>query len=148
MSVDELIDKLDNMLSSLEYEAGQGVLAKKDQGIYLNQTQLLAGIKSDGTTLGTYRPFTIAKRQDKGRQTAHVDLFYEGDFQNAMDLRVESDRFVIFSNDPKSDMLQDKYGDLIFGLTADNRLKFWNEFVHGWVVRNLATKYNFQIVTR
>lgn len=148
MSVEEAIAKLEAVSAALIDVTGQGVTANKDQGIYFNQTQLLAGYRSDGAQLGEYRPFTISKRQDKGRQTAHVDLFYEGDFQNAMDLRVESDRFVIFSNDSKSDMLQDKYGDEIFGLSNENRLKFWNEFVHGWVVRNLASRFNLKIVSR
>ena len=146
MSIDELL----NILNSIDpiKEAGIGMEEAKDKVIDLNHQQLLKGQRADGSSLGTYRPFTIAKRREKGRQTSFVDLFYEGDFQNKFDLRVSSDTYEIFSTDSKSDKLQDKYGDNIFGLQVENRLRAWNEFIQPLVVRNLANRYNLAIVSR
>lgn len=96
-----------------------------DKIVYLNQQQLLSGKKADGTTMGTYRPLTIQKRMEKGRQTSFVDLFFEGNFQDAMYLLVRGTVFNIDSKDWKSDKLQDMYGEMIFGLDANNKVVAW-----------------------
>jgi hypothetical protein len=36
------------------------------------------GQKSEGDQIGTYRPFTIKKRKERGRQVNYVDLQFEG----------------------------------------------------------------------
>lgn len=106
--------------------------------VYLNQTQLLEGKRKDGSSLGTYRPLTIQKRLEKGRQAGFVDLFMEGNFQNRMKLFIKGRDYDMQSEDWKNDMLQDKYGESIFGLSAENKVKAWQDYLRGDVAKGIA----------
>lgn len=106
--------------------------------VYLNQTQLLEGKRKDGSSLGTYRPLTIQKRLEKGRQVNFVDLFDDGNFQDNMKLIMRGRDYNIQSSDWKNDMLQDKYGESIFGLSAENKAKAWQDYLRGDVAKGIA----------
>lgn len=95
----------------------------------LNKSQLRSGKRKDNTSLGTYRPFTIEERLKRGLQVSFVDLRFTGAFQDNMKLVIKGNTFDFTSTDKKTDMLADKYGDLIFGLTQENKERFMRE--HG-----------------
>lgn len=94
----------------------------------LNKDQLKKGKKKDNSSLGTYRPFTIEERLKRGLQVSFVDLRFTGSFQDNMKLAIKGSTFDFTSTDKKSDMLADKYGDLIFGLTEENKEEFMRRY--------------------
>jgi len=84
----------------------------------------LQGIDSLGKSLGTYRPFTIEKKQGQSGfagVTDHVTLFDVGDFHKSFFVKSNSFPIVIDAKDSKRDELADKYGEDIFGLTERSK---------------------------
>lgn len=96
------------------------IVENQSQVLDLNTSQLYSGIDSKGQSLGEYRPFTVRLKRAKGQPTDRVTLKDEGDFYQGFRLEDNKFPFDIGSTDSKSDMLADKYGDDIFGLTKDS----------------------------
>lgn len=91
----------------------------------LNKQQLMRGEMSDGTrtpkhTYGSLSKLYVAEKKEKGKISSstlpHVNLFDEGNFYRGFTTRFQRNNFSIYSRDSKSAMLQDTYGNLIFGL--------------------------------
>ena len=91
----------------------------------LNKQQLLRGEMSDGKrtpehTYGSLSKLYVADKQSSGKISSstlpHVNLFDSGDFYRGFTTRFQRDNFSIYSRDSKSSMLQDTYGNGIFGL--------------------------------
>lgn len=137
-TVKEMADRFKKL--NLPAIGREALRLSKDGLVFLNQEQMLAGFKKDGSSLGTYRPFTIEKRREKGLQTAHVDLHDTGAFQDGMKLVVKGDTFDFTSTDSKTDKLADKYGDGIFGLTEQSKRIAWERYVRGHYARIIADK--------
>jgi hypothetical protein len=104
----------------------------------LNKEQLRRGKKKDGSSLGTYRPFTIQERLKKGLQVSFVDLKFTGAFQDSMKVVLKGNSFDFTSTDFKTDMLQDRYGEIIFGLTPENKVRFMREHGNGALVQKIS----------
>ncbi len=93
-----------------------------------NQDQLMQGIRSDGTEITPpYTYFTREKKKEKGRDPNIVTLYDTGDFFREMFVDVGSDVIEIDSMDYKSDDLQEKYGEKVFGLTPDSKEEYVEE---------------------
>ena len=86
------------------------------------------GIDSDGNSLGSYAPFTVAsKRGQSGFAgiTGHVTLFGEGDFHKSVFLNTTKFPLVFDATDSKKNKLLTEWGDVL-GLTPTNK-KVWTE---------------------
>lgn len=79
------------------------------------------GVDSLGRKLQPYTPFTVQKKKEKGHPFDRTTLRDEGGFTDNFFLDTRSFPVAIDSKDFKSEMLAEKYGIDIFGLTASNR---------------------------
>lgn len=94
----------------------------------LNREQLMSGIRADKSKITPeYAHFTRQKKQEQGRDPDVVTLYDTGDFYRAMFLDVGSDLLEVDSTDYKSEELQEKYGEKIFGLTDDSKITYTDE---------------------
>lgn len=103
--------------------------------INLQQDQLYAGERSDGSKINPYyKPFTIKKKKELGQPTDRVTLFQHGNYYSGFRTKFFSDKskLDIFNTDSKSNDLMDKYGKKIVGLNADNE-RFVNQLVFEWL---------------
>lgn len=98
------------------------------------------GIDSNGVMLRPYSPFTIAIKRGKGQVFNRTTLFDEGNFFRRFDLLNKGGKITIFSRDPKSEKLQDDYGEAIYGLTPENQDKM-NENIIKPRLAQFITKY-------
>lgn len=111
----------------------------REEVIRLNQEQLYEdGIRSDGSDLGPYRPFTIEVKRRKGQRYDHVTLHDEGDFYRSFYVEFGEDWFEVMADDhSKYDRpLLEVYGENVLGLTRYNMerlrallLKYYAEFI-------------------
>lgn len=135
--MERLFDIIDNVHSMNADVFMQKLLSDKgfQQAIIdLNtQNQLFdKGIDSKGKSLGIYRPLTIEIRREKGLQTSHVQLFFEGEFYASFHINVGLGYFEIDGNPIKPNMdLTERYGDDIFGLTDESK-----EILAGWLIED------------
>jgi len=121
-TVEELIGKLKGLESFANDAASVSLKQNESEILDLNKAQMLvAGIDSDGDQLGQYAPFTIQERSKKGLQTDYIDLRFDGDFQDKMELNPTGKTEVEFdSKDPKWDSDISKQWPDALGLTSDN----------------------------
>lgn len=83
----------------------------------LNLAQLEAGKDSTGKAIKPdYTPFTKAIKQAKGQPSDRVTLKDEGDFHKSITYKVEQKALAYDATDPKTEALEDKYGEEILGL--------------------------------
>src|SRR5690606_11492620 len=93
-----------------------------------NQEQLyLSGIDADGETLDHYRNTEYADLKatmnpNPGKGTPDLNL--TGSFYRGFEVAVTKDEFTIGSTDPKTDWLEERYGEKIFGFTPDSRKRY------------------------
>lgn len=89
---------------------------------------MIAGIRADGTEiLPTYTDLTIQIKQEKGQPTDRVTLRDTGDFQNQVTTTVTDEFVTTDSTDEKSEKLQKKYGEKIFGLSEKYKAEYIRE---------------------
>jgi len=80
------------------------------------------GIDSEGNSLGTYSPYTIQFKIEKGQRFDHVTLKDTGDFYETFKVKPSKKGFEIIANPNKDDdNLFEIYGKEIVGLTKDNK---------------------------
>jgi hypothetical protein len=84
----------------------------------LNRQQLSEGQRSDGSTLPDYSPTSVNLF---GKQPGPIKLFDEGDFYDGINVNVFDDEFRLDGEDEKTSMLIARYGDMILGLTEENK---------------------------
>ena len=93
----------------------------EDVLISLNQDQLYyLGTEKDGTLLQPYRPYTIQLKEIKGQPTDRTTLFDTGSFYEGFTIRTDGNLITFDSKDDKTQKLEAKYGNQIFGLTKEN----------------------------
>jgi hypothetical protein len=110
-----LIDITGEVMQSLEVE---------EDILDLNRNQLYeSGIDSKGNKLHQYRSnhYRDFKYEIRGREL--TDLFLTGQFQRNFYITVENGTYDFYSTDSKTQKLIDNYGDQIFGLTEENKIK-------------------------
>lgn len=81
----------------------------------LNTEQLNKGLDSEGNDLGVYKIFSYKNR------FRPVDLRDTGAFHNSIQPKLNKERIEVIATDEKTDMLQDKYGDEILGLSDEGK---------------------------
>ena len=88
----------------------------------VQRDQMQVGENAEGKIIGKLRSADYAKRKKaKGgiAKLGVVDLKNTGDFYDAIFAKVESKFIEISSSDFKTNLLEKKYGDIIFGLNDD-----------------------------
>jgi hypothetical protein len=78
--------------------------------------QLSQGLRSDGSFLPDYSFRSVFQY---GKPPGPIRLYDTGDFYRAMLMDVRQDIFILESADPKSTMLQNRYGEDILGLRTE-----------------------------
>lgn len=82
------------------------------------------GIDSLGQSLQEYTAFTKQIKRQKGQPTDRTTLKDTGDFYDAFKLDSKTFPFGVTSTDPKTEELEFKYGEEIFGLTEENEKEY------------------------
>lgn len=116
----ETLDALDlEAIASESLQENENVIAD------LNATQLSQGERSDGTDITPdYADLTVELKKGKSGLagiTDRVTLFDTGSHYRQLYADVEGKGIEFGSKDSKSEKLQDKYGDNIYGLNDDSK---------------------------
>jgi len=105
----------------------------KEKIVELNVEQLYDyGINSLGIRIDTYdpySPYTIRVKKEKGQPYDRVTLRDTGDFHKSFEVVFDPASFYITATDGKTQMLVERYGERIFGLTAENRKELTEQYV-------------------
>lgn len=127
MPFNDMIRALNRAQNEVDVATMQICKVNEDFIISLNQSQLLSGQRSDGSTITPlYKAVTM---RIKKVSSPTPNLRDKGDFYKGMQLifnLVGSAEFTITSTDFKTLGLKAKYGDNIFGLTDQNIQKLIN----------------------
>ena len=114
--------------------------------VQLNQSQIRRGERSDGSDIKPdYEDITVVLKEKAGTQTPGepfaVNLYDTGAFYAGFQVLITNNQVIIDSSDSKSDDLQDKYGEKIFGLQKENLNKVLRE-VRTSVVTKIKNEIN------
>ena len=117
-----------NKVEEAEQELSSGslmqelVLEHEKEIVEANKEQLYEfGQNPLGISLGSYSPYTIKRKIEKGQPYDRVTLKDSGDFYAGFHLEADNTGFTITSSDWKTGELLARWGQ-IFGLTVANRL--------------------------
>jgi hypothetical protein len=103
-------------------EVRESIIETSDEITELNRGQMFIGKRSDGSEITpTYSDLTIELKEQKGQPSDRVTLKDTGAFWDSLTVDVNSDSFTIDATDSKTEKLSKKYGDKIFGLTAESK---------------------------
>jgi len=102
------------------------IIKNRNTMIDLNTAQLLSGKDSEGQFLQAYRSKAYAEMKLHLNPAGVTDLYLTGAFQQHFYVRASSFPVTIFSSDPKTKELVEKYGPNIFGLAEYSRGVFKN----------------------
>lgn len=107
-----------DLLSELQ----ESVIETSGDIITLNQGQMSLGKRSDGTEITpSYSDITIMLKDEKGQETRWVTLRDTGSFWGDMFVDVNANSYSLSSADEKTQKLEKKYGEKIFGLTKESK---------------------------
>lgn len=144
MGVLDRLDKIERNLSGMDQavqDYAESLMESPEVDhlmVDLNIKQMDAGKDSNGKSITPdYTERTVAIKKKKGQVSSRVTLEDTRDFKGGMKVRNYQSKAEILSEDSKSEMLQSKYGESIFGLNNE----------HMAVMRNFL-KPNFQIFLR
>lgn len=118
------IKQLYNNFKKLDIEdvARRSIDETKGTIVDLNEEQLFAGLRNDGSNIKpAYTGFTINEKEKKGQPYDRVTLKDTGAFYAGIRVEVDGDKVVIDSTDEKNDELFAKYTSSrgnIFGLSS------------------------------
>jgi hypothetical protein len=116
----QLLEDFDRRPAIFEEAMRQPLSEQSDYMVELNQRQLDDGTRSDGSFLPPYSPYTVVLKEKKGQQTHPMNLEDTGSWRRLMKAKLYGNKFEIQSDDPKDEMLQDKFGEEIEGLTEEH----------------------------
>ena len=129
-----LIDKIQSRILGLRENLPQIISSEiknnEESIINLNQDQLLAGKRTDGTNNEPYSRDTITRRNRKGNPVRNslITLYEYGDFYKSMLLKIDNKKFSIIATDKKTNLILDKsYGKKTLGLTKESFSKLYKE---------------------
>ena len=106
--------------------------------VELNKQQLEDGITAKGVRISPdYAASTVAIKRAEGREYRFVTLEDTGSFKNKMYLSIIGKNYDFDSSDSKTSDLTSKYSDDIFGLTAENKRRAWNDIISPLVVKSI-----------
>lgn len=138
----ELSKKLKFLKSNIIQFLETGIKNTEKQLIELQQDQMAVGENAEGNEIGTLRNLEYAKRKkQKGgiAKFGQVDLKNTGDFYDAIYLKISKKYIEISSSDWKTDSLEKKYGEIIFGLNEYYKQKYSEILI--MELQNLIRKY-------
>jgi hypothetical protein len=128
--LDELARGLLKLPQALELATEQVV---RDNTAFLedaNTEQLSQGKDSTGKELTPeYADLTRTLKEIKGQPTDRVTLRDKGDFYTSIVAKLGGKQFEMVATDPKTDELQQKYGEEIVGLTESTLEEFRQDYV-------------------
>lgn len=123
--------ELSNRLKYLKANALQflevGIKNTEKELIDLQQDQMAVGENAEGDMIGRLKNEEYAKRKkQKGgiAKFGQVDLKNTGDFYDAIFVKIAKKYIEISSSDFKTDGLEEKYGEIIFGLNEYYKVKY------------------------
>lgn len=123
VTIDMVLGKLSQI--SIAELIENTMVETRQQYITLQREQMLAGKRNDGGMIGRYAsPAYAAKKNNPVARAGNVDLYDTGDFQRSIFIDPRGETFVVDSVDNKSEMLQKKYGESIFGLNDEHTDKY------------------------
>lgn len=104
----------------------------------LNLEQMFSGLNSDGSEISPpYKEFTVAMKKRKGQPYDRVTLKDTGSFYQGIRTEIVGNKVITDSTDSKSDKLQEKYGQEIFGLGTVFKSIYVNETLRPAFSRNI-----------
>ena len=111
-----------------------------DTYVDLQKDQLFEGILSDGGDIvPEYSPLTKDIKRGKGQPIDRVTLKDTGEFHAGIYAEPGTDGLMVDSRDSKSNMLQEKYSEEIFGLSKKNgRRSEWLEEVEDYFITGVV----------
>ena len=126
-------DFIENFLSiDIEKIVHDAVFENESELVDALQDQLQTGRDQTGDFIGEYKDEDYAKMKFSMNPRAgfnKVDLKLEGDSYSGMHLEEAGKDFQIRSTDSKSESLEQRYGEWIYGLTDENLGKVSQEDV-------------------
>ena len=140
-SIQSVISKVEQFEGDLErFTYADACIKENEQKvIQLNLDQLYNyGENSKGVSIGSYSPYTINLKKEKGQPYDRVTLKDTGDFYRGFFIRTFGDGFAISSSDDKARMLAGDWGESIFGLSYESRSKL----CHGIILPYVLDKLN------
>jgi hypothetical protein len=147
MTITQAIDRTQAMYNGVDVDVAQAMKQTEDIAIGLNQDQMYAGLRSDGSEISPfYTTFTIREKRKKGQPTDRVTLYDLGNFYNRMYLDIQGAYWSVKSRDYKFTDLVKKYGERIMGLSDLNKNE-WAVSFRPVLIRNIAAKYKLPIKT-
>lgn len=123
------LEQLIKKLKTLDIEAlAREVIEDDSNRRFLedaNALQLKEGLRADGSDITPeYSPFTVEEKKIKGQPFDRVTLKDSGDFWEGIKIKAAGNELTYDATDPKSDKLQEKYGEDILGLSDENKTEF------------------------
>ena len=131
ITVDDMIKKLQKAKEDIPNMVEKIVLSNSQKVIELNRSVQLyqKGVDSYGNKLKPYRPNTIILKKERNQISKHTTLKDTGMFYNGFKVIMNANYLYITSSDEKTDMLMEKYGKNILGLTKDNEITLYDEII-------------------
>jgi len=90
----------------------------------VNRERMMDGIKADGSEMPHY---SYISQTVYGYPDIRITLRDTGEFQDNISIKVTGDTVNTDSDDPKSDMLKERYGEKIFGLGGDYKRQYLDD---------------------
>lgn len=98
------------------------MVAGADVYVRQQKEQMFDGINSEGLAIEPeYTMFTVIMKEAKGQPSTRVTLKDTGEFYQGIYAEMKSYGLEVDSKDSKSNALQEKYGDEIFGIQGEYR---------------------------
>lgn len=122
MTISEMYRRVTNAINGLDNEIYNIVVDLEPDMVESQQERLFEGKYPTGEIIfPPYKPFTIFMKTIKEQPTDRVTLKDTGDFHRGIFVKKQGENLIIDSTDEKSAKLQEKYGENIFGFTAENK---------------------------
>lgn len=95
----------------------------KGQVTDLNRERMLEGKRADGSQMPNYSPISVSVY---GYPPGPIRLRNTGAFQRAIKIDITANTIIQESTDFKSDILQARYGEKIFGMDKESKAEYAN----------------------
>lgn len=120
-SLSEMLAKVERAKAGISLSAQIAIEETATAAAVAQRHQLQRGERSDGSFLPDYSFRSVFQY---GKPPGPIRLYDTGDFYRGILIDVRQDIFILDSADPKSTMLQNRYGKEIFGFGKDARIEY------------------------
>jgi hypothetical protein len=128
----------------LPFELEEALVDTQSNYVELQKEQMLHGLNAEGASIGTYVNAQYASMKNSLNPIpgfGKVDLKLTGQFYQDIYADARSEGIIVDSADQKSESLQQRYGQIIFGLADDRKQEYINE-LGPVLIQNLIEKLN------